>query len=131
MNIKWVGAKKTVYDALGGSKWFEDLVEHFYENVERDQRIRHLYPDDLTLPKKNTADFLIQYWGGPTTYSDRRGHPRLRMRHAPFQIGQEERNAWMESMTSALEIMHPPSEIMEAMLDYFDMAATHMVNTEI
>ncbi len=131
MNIKWVGAKKTVYDAVGGRDWFEKLVEHFYENVESGKRIRHLYPDDLTLPKKNTSDFLIQYWGGPSDYSERRGHPRLRMRHAAFHIGVEEKDAWMEHMSKALDSMGPAIEIKEAMLEYFEMASTHMINAEM
>ena len=65
MNIKWVGAKKTVYDALGGNEWFEQLVEHFYESVEKDERIRHLYPDDLTLPKKKHCRFSNPILGRP------------------------------------------------------------------
>tara|TARA_B110000014_G_C19918713_1_gene475300 strand:+ start:282 stop:677 length:396 start_codon:yes stop_codon:yes gene_type:complete len=130
MNIRWVGAKKTVYDTVGGRAWFEELVEYFYTNVESDQVIRGLYPKDLTLSKKNTTDFLIQYWGGPTDYSTNRGHPRLRMRHAPFAIGTKERDAWMNDMREAVNAMNPTAEIKEAMLDYFEMASTHMINTE-
>jgi hemoglobin len=131
MNIRWVGAKKTVYDTVGGRVWFEKLVEHFYRNVESDPVIRGLYPKDLTLAKKNTTEFLIQYWGGPADYSTNRGHPRLRMRHAPFAIGTKERDAWMDDMREAVNAMNPTTEIKEAMLDYFEMASTHMINTEM
>ena len=74
----------TLYDVVGGEQFFIDLVDHFYRGVDADPRLRHMYPEDLTEPRANTAAFLVQYWGGPTTYSDQRGHPRLRMRHAPF-----------------------------------------------
>ncbi|HJM28468.1 MAG TPA: globin [Acidimicrobiales bacterium] len=130
MNVRWVGAEKTVYELVGGSNWFYELMDFFYEDVEMQNQIRHLYPEDLSESKRNTADFLIQYWGGPSEYSDKRGHPRLRMRHAPFPIGETERDAWLASMDYALAKMEPETRILEAMKEYFKTAANHMVNNE-
>jgi hemoglobin len=121
-----------VYEALGGQPFFDDLVERFYRRVAMDPLLRPLYPDDLDGPRRHLALFLGQYWGGPTTYSDQRGHPRLRMRHAPFVIGEPERDAWLRHMGAALDSLvvergvHP---VVEArLLDYFAMAADAMVN---
>lgn len=119
----------TLYEAVGGSAFFDELVERFYAGVEGDPRLRHMYPEDLTAPKAHTAAFLVQYWGGPTTYSEQRGHPRLRMRHAPFAIGQPERDAWIEHMFAAVDHMGPGADIEAALKQYFDMAATHMINS--
>jgi hemoglobin len=122
-----------LYEALGGQEFFDELVERFYRRVALDVVLRPLYPDDLTDSKRHLALFLGQYWGGPTTYSDERGHPRLRMRHAPFAIGDAERDAWLRDMTAALDSLvverdiHP---VVEARLvDYLVMAAEGMVNT--
>jgi len=122
----------TVYDALGGMSFFEELVERFYKRVATDLLLRPLYPDDLTDSKRHLALFLGQYWGGPTTYSDERGHPRLRMRHAPFVISEPERDAWMRHMAAALDSLvderdvHP---VVEArLLDYLAATADAMVN---
>ncbi|MBT94626.1 MAG: globin [Acidimicrobiaceae bacterium] len=128
MKVTWVGRGNTVYDRVGGSEWFYQLLDYFYEDVIRRNEIRDLYPDDLTDSKRNTADFLIQYWGGPSTYSERRGHPRLRMRHAPYVIGDEQKESWLASMRFALKEMKPNKEIDEAMSEYFLMAANHMKN---
>ena len=128
MKVNWVVKGNTVYDRVGGSEWFYQLLEFFYEDVIRRDEIRGLYPDDLTDSKKNTADFLIQYWGGPSSYSERRGHPRLRMRHAPYAIGEYQKESWLASMRFALDQMQPAKEINEAMTEYFLMAADHMRN---
>ena len=128
MKVNWVGNGDTVFDRVGGSAWFYQLLDFFYEDVIRRDEIRNLYPDDLTDSKKNTADFLIQYWGGPSSYSERRGHPRLRMRHAPYTIGEEQKESWLASMRFALDQMQPAKEINEAMTEYFLMAADHMKN---
>jgi hemoglobin len=121
-----------VFDALGGQPFFDDLAERFYRRVAMDPLLRALYPDDLTGPRRHLALFLGQYWGGPTTYSDERGHPRLRMRHAPFVIGEPERDAWLRHMGAALDSLvvergvHP---VVEArLLDYFAMTADAMMN---
>jgi len=128
MLIRGDGAAMSLYQEVGGSEFFDSLVHHFYAAVETDPRIRHLYPEDLTESRTNTALFLMQYWGGPSTYSDQRGHPRLRMRHAPFVIGQVERDAWIEHMRAAIEAMERTPEVASALVDYFEMAATHMIN---
>jgi hemoglobin len=121
-----------LYDAVGGQPFFDELVKRFYRGVADDPVLRPLYPDDLTGSTRHLALFLGQYWGGPTTYSDERGHPRLRMRHAPFVIGEDERDAWLRHMCAALDALvverdvHPAIE--SRMLDYFAMAADGMIN---
>ena len=87
-----------LYDRVGGEQFFVDLVDRFYLGVAGDPLLRPLYPDDLTESSHHLALFLIQYWGGPGTYDEQRGHPRLRMRHAPFVIGPAERDAWLRHM---------------------------------
>src|SRR4030081_2452872 len=91
----------SLYERVGGEAFFTSLVERFYAGVETDPIVRSLYPEDLTPPKRHLALFLVQYWGGPRTYSEERGHPRLRMRHFRFRIGQRERDAWLRHMGSA------------------------------
>ena len=97
------GFEGSVYDAVGGWQFFVDLVDGFYAGVAADPRLRHMYPQDLTDSRRHLAAFLAQYWGGPSTYSDERGHPRLRMRHAPFAIGDAERDAWLRHMLGSLD----------------------------
>lgn len=123
----------SVYEILGGMAFFEELVERFYRRVATDLLLRPLYPDDLSGSKEHLTLFLAQYWGGPTTYSEQRGHPRLRMRHAPFVIGEPERDAWLRHMNAAIESLldecdvHP---VVEAkLLEYMASAADAMVNT--
>ena len=87
-----------MFEVVGGQPFFDALVERFYERVERDAVLRPVYPDDLGPGMRALALFLGQYWGGPTTYSDEKGHPRLRMRHAPFVISERERDAWLTAM---------------------------------
>lgn len=118
----------TLFDAVGGAAAFERLADNFYNRVWSDPALRPMYPDDLAESKRTLALFLIQYWGGPTTYSQERGHPRLRMRHMPFAIGQAERDAWMRHMTDAVKDQQFPAEIEEALLSYFDRVATFMIN---
>jgi len=118
----------SVYDVVGGMPFFVALVERFYRRVAKDIMLRPLYPDDLGPPAEHLALFLAQYWGGPTTYSDDRGHPRLRMRHAPFVIGQLERDRWIAAMTAALDDADLEPELEQRFLDYFTMAADHLIN---
>ena len=118
----------SVYERVGGMPFFETLIERFYAGIETDVLLRPLYPDDLTDSRDHMVKFLAQYWGGPTTYSEERGHPRLRMRHAPFVITIAERNAWVRHMNAAIRAADLDAEIEQQMLDYFDMAATHMIN---
>lgn len=118
----------SIFEAVGGTPWFEALIERFYDAVETDLLLRPLYPDDLTESREHMVLFLQQYWGGPTTYSNERGHPRLRMRHAPFVITSAEKDAWLKHMLSAVRSgdLHP--EIEQRMVDYFDNAANHLIN---
>lgn len=122
----------TLYDAVGGMPFFEELVRHFYDGVEADPDLLALYPDpaDLGPARERFTLFLAQYWGGPTTYSDERGHPRLRMRHAPFVVDTAGRDRWLRAMRSALDTMQPDSAIDETMWQYFTMAADAMRNTD-
>ena len=118
----------TVYEAVGGQPFFDDLVHRFYAAVATDPVLRPLYPDDLGPGERHLALFLGQYWGGPGTYSEQRGHPRLRMRHAPFRVGPTERDAWYRHMADAVAGSAVDPEVEERLLAYFAMAADHMVN---
>lgn len=121
-----------VHDAVGGEAFFIDLVEHFYQRVATDLLLRPLYPDDLSTSKRHMALFLQQYWGGPGTYSEERGHPRLRQRHMPFVISEAERDAWFGHMAAALAsvaVARGIDPIIEArMLEYFANTADFLVN---
>lgn len=119
----------TVFDLVGGRPFFDRLVDRFYEGVAADPLLRQLYPEDLTESRAHMAGFLAQFWGGGTEhYSDTRGHPRLRMRHGPFVIGEAERDAWLTHMTAAVRSADLGPDLEVRMLDYFAMAATHLVN---
>jgi hemoglobin len=117
-----------MYARVGGAAWFDDLATRFYDGVAGDPILRPLYPDDLVPGREHLRDFLIQYWGGPTTYSDTRGHPRLRMRHAPFVIGAAERDAWFTHMAAAVRAGGLSEDDETEMLTYFANAAAHLVN---
>lgn len=124
----------TVFARVGGQSFFDRLVELFYEGVESDTTLRPLYPEDLEPGKRALALFLGQYWGGPTTYSDVRGHPRLRMRHVSFRIGPAERDAWLQHMLAAVDASNVEGDTVAddldtAFRDYFTMAAEHLINT--
>lgn len=120
---------QTVYEAAGGLPFFERLVDAFYRGVAGDPVLRPLYPeDDLGPARRRLTLFLAQYWGGPTTYSDERGHPRLRMRHHPYAIGPVERDHWLLHMRAAVAEVGPPPDVEEALHAYFDMAAEAMRN---
>lgn len=122
--------ESTFYDQVGGEATFTRLVEVFYSGVAEDQVLRPMYPEeDLTGAKERLRLFLIQYWGGPTTYSERRGHPRLRMRHVPFPIDPDARDRWLGHMRDALDEIGL-SPLHDATLwDYLQRAAHAMVNT--
>lgn len=119
----------SLYDEMGGHKTFEQLVSHFYALVSVDPVLRPMYPDD---DMKGAAErlmmFLEQYWGGPSTYSEQRGHPRLRMRHAGFHIGEQERDVWLQHMKSAVDDLDMKPDLKEQLWDYLVMAANSMVN---
>jgi len=118
----------SLYARVGGDAFFFALIERFYAGVERDPVLRPLYPADLEAPKRRLALFLIQYWGGPSTYSAERGHPRLRMRHIRFAIGQRERAAWLEHMRGAVDTSDAQPRERQALMDYFTSAATSLLN---
>lgn len=117
-----------MYERVGGTPWFEALTARFYEAVAADPILRPLYTDDLEPAREHLCGFLVQYWGGPTDYSDERGHPRLRMRHAGFSIGPAERDAWFGHMSEAVKAAHLDPADEQEMLGYFANAATHLVN---
>ncbi len=118
----------TLYDAVGGLPFFEALVDRFYDAVERDVVLRPLYPEDLGPSRRHLTLFLAQYWGGPGEYSELRGHPRLRMRHAPFTVGTAERDRWLVHMRAAVATLDPPTDIATALDEYFEYAADAMRN---
>jgi hemoglobin len=118
-----------VYEAAGGEATFRLLVARFYARVGDDPLLRPLYPEaDLASATERLTLFLIQYWGGPHSYHEQRGHPRLRMRHQPFAIGQAERDAWLEHMTAAVESLALIPAVRKALVDYFETASTAMIN---
>jgi hemoglobin len=118
-----------VYEAAGGEKTFRELVRAFYARVATDPVLRPIYPEaNLSGATERLTLFLIQYWGGPSTYSQQRGHPRLRMRHQPFVIGQKERDAWLGHMTAAVDSLQLSPNVRKAVLDYFETASTAMIN---
>jgi hemoglobin len=124
---------ETVYDLVGGRAFFVELVRRFYDGVDHDAVLRPMYPADADAydeAKARLAAFLIQYWGGPSTYSAVRGHPRLRMRHAPFAVDAGAREVWLRHMLAALDAMGVPGPVHEAMTTYFVQGATHLINTE-
>ena len=119
----------SLYEAVGGEETFRRLVDTFYAGVAADPVLRALYPeDDLGPAAERLRMFLIQYWGGPTTYSERRGHPRLRMRHAPFAIGVAAHDAWLRHMRASLDSLALAPEYDEALWQYFTMAADSLRN---
>jgi hemoglobin len=122
-------AAPTFYEAVGGEETFRRLVHHFYAGVAEDPLLRPLYPEpDLAGAEERLRMFLVQYWGGPRTYQERRGHPRLRMRHAPFAIGIAERDAWLRHMRAAVDSLDLPESAAVMLWDYLEMAAHSMVN---
>jgi hemoglobin len=120
---------RSFYDEVGGHPTFVRLVARFYEGVRTDPVLAPLYPqDDWDGAQTRLRMFLEQYWGGPTTYSDQRGHPRLRMRHAPFAIGAAERDAWLSHMRDAVDSLDLTAEQDATLWGYLEMAARSMQN---
>ncbi|MDQ6741753.1 MAG: globin [Candidatus Dormibacteraeota bacterium] len=120
-----------MYEAAGGEETFTRLVDRFYAGVAADPVLRPLYPEDdeeLARAAEHLRLFLVQYWGGPTWYDEQRGHPRLRLRHAPFSIGRAERDAWMGHMLAAIDSLELPRLVRAAFVEYFERAATAMMN---
>ncbi|HEV3187153.1 MAG TPA: globin [Acidimicrobiales bacterium] len=122
--------EESLFEQVGGEAFFEQLVNAFYDAVELDETLRPMYPEDLAESRRHLKLFFIQYWGGPRTYQDERGHPRLRMRHVPFRITKSARDAWLVAMGSALNSVRDQlsDEQYEEMTAYFLMAANQMRN---
>lgn len=124
--------RRSVFDEAGGMPFFEGLVDRFYQGVEADPHLLALYPDqsDLLGARHRLALFLAQYWGGPTTYNQERGQPRLYMRHMAFAIDPAARDRWLSAMRAAVAAMDPPGHVAARLLQYFDMAAEAMRNRD-
>jgi len=124
---------QSFYDAVGGAQTFRAIASRFYELVSADEVLRPLYPDDdLDGAEDRLRMFLEQYWGGPRTYSDQRGHPRLRMRHAPYRIGFIEHDAWLRCMHTAIASIDSVTlddDHRRELVEYLEMAAQAMVNS--
>lgn len=120
----------SLYERVGGRDFFVRLVEVFYGGVITDDVLWPLYPDqaDLAGAKERLSLFLIHYWGGPPTYMERRGHPRLRLRHLPFHIGPLERDRWLVHMSAAVEATTDDPELRSELMAYFVPAAEHLRN---
>ncbi|MFI9380317.1 MULTISPECIES: globin [unclassified Kutzneria] len=125
-----MGTPQSFYEAVGGEETFRRIVGRFYAEVAKDEVLRPLYPEeDLGPAEERLRLFLIQYWGGPHTYSDQRGHPRLRMRHVPFTIGPIQRDAWLRCMRIAVDEERLPEPLRQQLWEYLEMAANSLLNS--
>jgi hemoglobin len=126
---------RPLYERVGGVTFFETLVDRFYDGVAADDVLGPMYPEfpDLLPAKARLTLFLVQYWGGPTTYSEHRGHPRLRMRHAPYRVDDDARGRWLRHMHAAITAAQTEGRLGERerseLVAYVEMAASAMVNT--
>jgi hemoglobin len=122
----------SLYEAVGGMPFFEALVDRFYDGVGGDPALLRIYPhpEDLSEARRKLTLFLAEYWGGPPRYFETYGHPRLRMRHVPFDIGPQERDRWLVHMRTAVDDLAPPLEVADALLQYFEMAAEALRNRD-
>jgi hemoglobin len=119
----------TFYEAVGGEETFRRLVHRFYQGVAADPELRRVYPSKSLEPaEEHLRLFLMQYWGGPGTYNEQRGHPRLRMRHARFTIGEPERDAWLRHMRESLDELELPEQYDRQLWEYLVMAANSLIN---
>jgi len=124
-----VSTAESFFASVGGEPTFRKIVTKFYELVEHDEVLRPLYPEaDLGPAADRLTLFLMQYWGGPHTYSEQRGHPRLRMRHAPFKIGPLERDAWLKNMRIAVDEAQVAEPLRAQLWEYLEMAAQSLMN---
>jgi len=120
----------TYFEAMGGEPAFRKLVAEFYAGVATDPVLRPMYPEeDLGPAAERLTLFLMQYWGGPNTYSAQRGHPRLRIRHAPYEVGPVQRDAWLHHMRQAVDSLELTPDLRGTLWDYLERAAFFMVNT--
>ena len=121
--------QETFYEKVGGHQAFVTIVDGFYDQLNNEPRLRAMYPKtDMAGAKERLRLFLEQYWGGPTTYSDQRGHPRLRMRHSGFQIGAAEKEAWLRCAHASIIDLDIEEALKEELWEYFQYAAHSMVN---
>ena len=119
------------FHAFGGEQFFTDLVADFYSAVGEDPQLRPMYPEaDLGPAERRLRLFLMQYWGGPTAYSQERGHPRLRMRHAPYPVDPAARDRWLAHMRTALDARDLDEALDVRMWQYLENAANFMINTD-
>ncbi len=122
--------EETFYDRVGGAPVFDQLVSVFYQGVAQDEVLRPLYPEeDLGPAADRLRMFLEQYWGGPHTYSEQRGHPRLRMRHAPYRVDADARDRWLLHMRTAVDSLGLAPDLDAELWGYLVMAAHSLVNT--
>ncbi len=121
----------TIYDTVGGEPTFIRLVERFYARVEGDDLLRPMYPADLQDSIRHLYLFLIQFFGGPTTYAAERGHPRMRQRHAPFRIDREARDHWLNHMLAAMDDVGIEEPALTMMRNYFEGASLHLMNVDV
>jgi hemoglobin len=129
MSEETARAPRTFYEAVGGEETFTRLLSRFYQEVAADPVLRPVYPtQDLGPAEEHLRLFLMQYWGGPGTYNELRGHPRLRMRHVRFHIGETERDLWLKHMRTALDELDLPEALDAQFWDYLVMAAHSLVN---
>ena len=125
-----MGTPQNFYEAVGGEQTFRRIVARFYAQVAEDEVLRPLYPEqDLGPAEERLRLFLIQYWGGPHTYSDQRGHPRLRMRHMPFTVGPIQRDAWLRCMRVAVDEAGLAEPERQQLWEYLEMAANSLLNS--
>ena len=123
--------EESFYDRIGGHQTFENLVSHFYALVTIDPILRPMYPEsDLGEAANRLMMFLEQYWGGPKTYGETRGHPRLRMRHAGFHINEAAKDAWLRCMKSAVDEIETTPELKQELWEYMEGAAKFLINAE-
>ncbi len=120
----------TLYERVGGEATFKRLVDAFYAKVEVDPVLRPMFPDSLEEGKRWQRLFLMQFFGGPVSYAEERGHPRLRMRHFPFVIDQQARDHWLQHMLEAVDEAGIEEPMRDEMRVYFERASTHMINRE-
>ena len=121
----------TFFERVGGEETFRRLVAKFYEGVATDPILRPMYPDaDLSAAQERLFLFLQQYWGGPSTYSETRGHPRLRLRHATFEIGAVQRDAWLSHMRVAVESLKLATDLENELWNYLVAAANSLLNAD-
>jgi hemoglobin len=123
-------ADNSLYGKFGGEEFFTKLVDAFYAEVPSEPLLAAMYPaDDMVGANERLRLFLMQYWGGPTTYNETRGHPRLRMRHMPFAVDSAAKDAWMRIMSKAVKAQNLPSDLESELMQYFESTARFMINT--